>query len=116
MIEINKIKSKEQELTLTDDQRIKIYYWVSQLKKSTINEVSDEILNALLNSKHGVLKNELGRVIFHLQKNERLNSIIGMEKLVDGALIAARTELFRILESADKDAQYLAKKIKEIRG
>jgi hypothetical protein len=53
-------------------------------------------------------------VFFHLQKNERINTVIGLQKLIDAALIVNPEGLFKILESADEGAQELAKKIKSI--
>ena len=53
-------------------------------------------------------------VIFHLQKNERINTVIGLQKLIDAALIVVPDEMFKILEGADEDAQELAKKIKGV--
>ena len=98
---------------ITDEQRKQIYSLVSSvsISKDTLDEVCPGLLNVLLNSEKGPLKNELGRVIFHLQKNERLNTRIGLEKLIDATLIVAPDELFEILESSEKE---LAKKIKEI--
>jgi hypothetical protein len=67
-----------------------------------------------LESEKGKLKNQLGMVIFHLQKNERINTVIGLQKLLDAALRVAPEEMFKILESADEGAQELAKKIKSL--
>jgi hypothetical protein len=61
-----------------------------------------------------VVENQLGMVIFHLQKNERINTVIRLQKLLDAALIVNPEEMFKILESADEGAQELAKKIKSI--
>jgi len=57
---------------------------------------------------------QLGMVIFHLQKNERINTVIGLQKLLDAALIVNPVELFKILESSEADAQELSRKIKSI--
>ncbi|MFX1379439.1 MAG: hypothetical protein ACFFA4_10135 [Promethearchaeota archaeon] len=67
-----------------------------------------------MESEKGKLKNQLGMVIFHLQKNERINTVIGLQKLLEAALIVNPEEMFRILGSADEGAQELAKKIKSI--
>ncbi len=72
------------------------------------------LLNLALESERGVLKNQLGRVVFHLQKNERINTVIGLQKLIDAALIVNTEELFKILEESDEDAQELAKNIKKV--
>jgi len=40
--------------------------------------------------------------------------VIGLQKLLDAALIVAPEEMVKILESSDADAQELAKKIKGI--
>ena len=57
---------------------------------------------------------QLGNVIFHLQKNERIETVIGLQKLIDAALIVAPDEMFKILENSDEEAKELAKKIKGI--
>ena len=53
-------------------------------------------------------------MIFHLQKNERIETVIGLQKLIDAALIVNPEEMFKIFEESDEDAQELAKKIKGI--
>ncbi len=117
-MEIQKSELKTETLKeirkITDEQRAQIYSSVSTMSKDTVDEVCPALLNVLLNSEKGLLKNELGRIIFHLQKNDRLNTIVGLEKLIDGALIVAPDEMFKILESSELDAQELAKKIKQI--
>ena len=109
-----RIETTEKEEGLIDDQRKKIYNLVSQVNKDTINEVCPALLRIALNSEKDLLKNELGRVIFHLQKKEKINSLIGLEKLIDATLIVNPESMFRILESSDVDAKILAKKMKEI--
>ena len=109
---ISKIEEKAEKIT--DVQRSQIYELVRKVGKETLNEVCPALLRLALNSEKGLLKNQLGNVIFHLQKNERINTVIGLQKLLDAALIVAPEEMFKILESADEDAQSLAKKIKGI--
>jgi len=99
---------------ITDQQRKQIYSAASRVGKDTIEEVCPALLRIILNSEKGALKNELGRVIFHLQKTETINSRIGLEKLLDASLMVKPEETFKILESSDKDAQELAKAIKKI--
>ncbi|MBN1801108.1 MAG: hypothetical protein JW891_06335 [Candidatus Lokiarchaeota archaeon] len=99
---------------ISDQQRKAIYKAASTIGKDTIEEVCPALLRIVLNSEKGLLKNELGRVIFHLQKTETLNSRIGLEKLLDASLMVAPEETYKILESSDKFAQDLAKRIKEI--
>ncbi len=89
-----------------------MYEHAQHVSRETIKEVCPALLRVALESERGLLKNQLGSVIFHLQKNERINTVIGLQKLIDAALIVAPKELFKILESSDADAQELAKKIK----
>ena len=107
-------KTKEKVVGITDIQRTQIYEFARKVSKETLEEVCPALLRLALNSEKGLLKNQLGNVIFHLQKNERINTIIGLQKLLDAALLVNLEELFKILESADADAQELAKKIKSI--
>ncbi len=107
---IEKIKQKE----LSDEQRNQIYSFSSHISQETRDEVCPALLKILLNTERGALKNELGRVIFHLQKNDRLNTIIGLEKLIDASLMVAPEKLFNILESSEEDAKELAKQIKSV--
>ncbi len=107
---IEKIKKEG----ITDEQRKQIYSFSSHISQETRDEVCPALLGVLMNTERGVLKNELGRVIFHLQKNDRLNTIIGLEKLIDASLMVAPDELFKILEVSEPDAKELAKQIKSV--
>lgn len=107
-------KIEEKVLGLTDIQRVQIYEYAKRVSKETLEEVCPALLRLALESEKGALKNQLGMVIFHLQKNERINTVIGLQKLLDAALIVNPEEMFKILVSADEDAQELAKKIKSI--
>ena len=107
-------KLEEKVAQLTDVQRSEIYEYAKRVDKETLEEVCPALLRLALESEKGALKNQLGMVIFHLQKNERINTVIGLQKLLDAALIVNPEEMFKILESADEGAQELAKKIKSI--
>jgi len=107
---IEKIKKEG----ITDEQRKQIYSFSSHISQESRDEVCPALLRVLMNSERGLLKNELGKVIFHLQKNDRLNTIIGLEKLIDASLMVAPEELFKILELSEPDAKELAKKIKSV--
>ncbi|MBD3337456.1 MAG: hypothetical protein GF353_00010 [Candidatus Lokiarchaeota archaeon] len=109
------VEQKEaKKIELTDEQRIQIYAYCKGVSKDTVEEVCPALFRVVLNSEKGPLKNELGKVIFHLQKTERLNTIIGLEKLVDASLLVAPNKLFKILTTSDRDAKELAGKIKNI--
>ena len=112
MAQISKIEEKVAQLT--DGQRSEIYEYARRVSHETLEEVCPALLRLALDSEKGKLKNQLGRVIFHLQKNERISTVIGLQKLLDAALIVAPEELFKILESSEADAQELAKKIKNV--
>jgi hypothetical protein len=107
-------KIEEKVVGLTDVQRTQMYEYAKRVSKETLEEVCPALLRLALNSEKGALKNQLGMVIFHLQKNERISTVIGLQKLLDAALIVNPEEMFKILESADKGGQELAKKIKSI--
>jgi hypothetical protein len=107
-------KIEEEAEVITDSQRTEIYEMARSVSKETLEEVCPALLRVALESEKGKLKNQLGNVIFHLQKNDRIETVIGLQKLIDAALIVNPEELFKILESADEDAQDLAKKIKRV--
>ena len=107
-------KVEEKVVGLTDVQRTQMYEYAKRVSKETLEEICPALLRLALESEKGALKNQLGMVIFHLQKNERISTVIGLQKLLDAALIVNPVEMFKILESADEGAQELAKKIKSI--
>ncbi|MFW9772609.1 MAG: hypothetical protein ACFFEO_10680 [Candidatus Thorarchaeota archaeon] len=106
------MKSKVEVLTLTDAQIEKVYELASNVNLTVIEDVAPDLLEVCLNAQGGILKNELGRVIFHLQKTERLNTRIGFEKLLDGALRVNAKQVFKILTEAG--AEELVKEIKAL--
>lgn len=108
------LKIQEKVMALTDDQIKEIYSQASKVSMETIEYLVHSLLRICLTAEKGELKNELGRVIFHLQKNERLNTRIGLEKLLDGALRVNAEKVIKLLESSEPDAQALAKDIKAI--
>ncbi len=107
-------KIEEKVSRLTDIQRTDIYEYAKRVSKETLEEICPALLRLALDSERGMLKNQLGNVIFHLQKNERINTVIGLQKLLDAGLIVNPDEMFKILESSEADAQELAKKIKGV--
>lgn len=109
-----KIVEKVKESGITDEQRTMIYSYATKVSKDTINEVCPALLRVLLNDETGALKGSLGQVIFHLQKNERIDSLIGLQKMTEAALKVAPEEAFKILESSEDDAKELARRIKEV--
>jgi len=108
------LKLQEKILSLTDEQINSIYSFSSRVTHESIDELVPILLDLCLEAESGVLKNELGRVIFHLQKTERLNTRLGFEKLLHGALRVDVKEVFKILESAASDAKDLAGRIKSV--
>ena len=114
-MEIQKSAQKVQkEFEFNDEQRKIMYIHASRLSKDAIDEIAPFLLRIALNSEKGLLKNELGRVIFHLQKNDRLETVIGVQKLLEAALIVAPEEMFKLLKGSGSETQELANKIKEI--
>lgn len=111
-IEITKMVEKM--ASLSDDQIKELYSLASEVSLDTIEELCPALLQICLKSKSNTLKDELGRVIFHLQKNERLNTRIGLEKLLHGALKVNAKEVFKLLESSEPDAKELSKRIKQL--
>jgi hypothetical protein len=106
------LKLQEKVINLTDEQINSIYSFASRVTQESIDELTPILLEICLEAESGVLKNELGRVIFHLQKTERLNTRIGFEKLVHGALRVDVKEVFKVLESGTSDVKDLAIQIK----
>ncbi len=47
-------------------------------------------------------------------KNDRIDSLIGLQKMTEAALKVVPKETFKILESSEEDAKELARWIKEI--
>ncbi len=76
------VKTVEKEELITDLQRKQIYEFATSVSKDTLDEVCPALFRLALESEKGQLKNQLGQVIFHLQKNERLNTVIGLKKLL----------------------------------
>ena len=109
-----KIIEKVKETGITDEQRSMIYTYATKVSKETINEVCPALLRILLNDETRVLKSSLGQVIFHLQKNERTDTLIGLQKMTEAALKIAPEELFKLLGSSEEDAKEFARKIKQI--
>ena len=109
-----KIVEKVKESGVTDEQRSMIYTYATKVSKETINEVCPALLRILLNDESGALKGSLGQVIFHLQKNERTDTLIGLQKMTEAALKIAPEEVFKLFESSEEDAKEFAQKIKEI--
>ena len=108
------IKAKEKVIKLSDEQKKQVYSLANHMSIETIEKVCPALFEIVSNAERGLLKNELGRVIFHLQKNERLNTRIGLEKLLHAALIVNSNETFEVLESFEQDAKELAEKIKAV--
>ncbi len=108
------LKLQEKVINLTDEQINSIYSFASRVTQESIDELTPILLEICLEAESGVLKNELGRVIFHLQKTERLNTRIGFEKLVHGALRVDVKEIFKVLESAASDVKDLVERIKSV--
>jgi hypothetical protein len=49
-----------------------------------------------------------------VEKDNLINTVISLQKLLDASLIVNLEEMFKIIENADEGAQELAKKIKSI--
>jgi hypothetical protein len=90
------LKSQTKVVMTSQDLKSKVCEYMNLMKQEDIEEFCPAILNTLLSKEKGLLKNELGRIIFQLQKTEQLNSRFALEKLVEGALIAAPEDLFRL--------------------
>lgn len=99
---------------ISDVQRTKIYTLVSYMSKEVVNEMCPALFNIVENVEHGTMKNELGRVIFHLLKNDRLNTIIGLEKLLDASLTINIEKAFEVLNDCGKEGKILVKQITDI--
>jgi hypothetical protein len=105
---------KVKEVGITDEQRKLIYTYANHATQDMLDEICPALFEICSEAPKGALKNELGRVIFHLLKNERLNTKIGLEKLIDGCLIVNPEEMFNILETSGKDTQRLGEQIRSV--
>ena len=104
----------QEKISLLPDEKVReVYALASKLSLDSIEELAPSLLRICLASA-GKLKNELGRVIFHLQKTERLNTRIGVEKLLHGALKVNAEDTFKLLEDSDDDAKNLSNEIKNL--
>ena len=108
------LELQEKMLSLSDDRLSTIYSYASRVTQESIDELSPILLEICLNAESGILKNQLGQVIFHLQKTERLNTRIGFEKLLHGSLRVSIKDVFNLLESGASDAKVLVERIKSI--
>ena len=108
------LKLEEKVINLPDEKIKEMYSLASKISIDTIEELSPALLRICLNAEGGVLKDELGRVIFLLKKTERLNTRIGFEKTLHGALKVNAEEVFKLLEDSEPDAKDLAKELKEL--
>ena len=108
------LKLQEKVINLTDEQINSLYSFASRVTQDTIDELAPILLETCLKAESGILKNQLGQVIFHLQKTERLNTRIGFEKLIHGALKVDAKEVFKVLESGASDAKDLVSRIKTV--
>jgi uncharacterized protein YutE (UPF0331/DUF86 family) len=111
-MEMLEIKQKIE--NLSDEKLTELYSLASEVSMDTIEELCPALLRICLEAEGNSLKNQLGMVIFHLQKNERLNTRIGLEKLLHGALKVDPKEVFKLLESSEPDAKELSKRIKQL--
>ena len=108
------LELKEKIINFTDEQVKTVYFFASRVTQETIDELAPALLDICLEDDTQVLKNELGRVIFHLQKTERLNTRLGFEKLLHGALRVDPKETFSLLDSGASDAKALVDRIKSV--
>jgi hypothetical protein len=108
------LKLQEKVAQLSDEKLKDVYTLASHVSMATIEDLCPDLLDICLNSAQGALKNELGMVIFHLQKNERISTRIGLQKLLHGALKVNAEATFKLLESSDSEAKQLSKKIKAV--
>ena len=105
-------QAKEKAELMTDQKRKELYGLAKDVSKDFIEELCPALLRVCMDAPKGSLKNELGRVIFHLQKNERISTLIGLQNLLEGAIMVNPKETFEVLESSE--AKALAQKIKAI--
>jgi len=108
------LELQEKMLSLSDDRLSTIYSYASRVTQESIDELTPSLLDICLEAESGILKNQLGQVIFHLQKTERLNTRIGFEKLLHGSLRVSVKEAFKVLESGTSDVRALVERIKSI--
>ena len=107
----------EQKIELTKDQMIRIHQETTLIPKYDLGILSEKLYDAIIENANHKLKNHmLGRTIFHLYNLERLNTHVGIEKLVFAAIIVDPEMLYKILEEVDEDTFEIATSIRRIMG
>lgn len=111
MLENIIIKIREE--GISEEQRTEISSLASNVSKETRNEICPALFKVILNSDIS-MKDDLGRVIFYLLKNNKIKTTFGLQKLIDALLIIAPEELFKILKNSCNEAKILSKNIKKM--
>ena len=107
----------ENKIELTKDQMIRIHQEVTLIPKYDLGVLSEKLYDSIIENADHKLKNHLlGRTIFHLYNLERLNTYVGIEKLVFAAIIVDPELLYKNLEEIDEDTFEIAASIRRIIG
>ena len=106
------LKLQEEVQNLSDEKLTELYSLASNVSMDVIEELCPPLLNICLEAKDNALKDQLGMVIFHLQKNERISTRIGLQKLLHGALRVDAEKVFDLLNGSGKEGEELSENIK----
>ncbi|MHA1734204.1 MAG: hypothetical protein ACTSU5_19880 [Promethearchaeota archaeon] len=103
-------------IQITRPQLAKILSLTKMVSEDSIEKICPALYDMLLEKSNYQLKNMLGRYIFHLQQVDRLNTTIGLQKLLEGGLTAVPDETLAVLAETCEEGQDLAEEIKIILG
>lgn len=115
MIPENQISSKELDLKLSNEEKLKIYNAIELIPKTFLDEITEDLYDLIIeNADKRLKKHILGRTIFHLYSIDRIGTYIGLEKLIHAGLMVCPELLLNKLKNADASFNELVKEIERI--
>lgn len=101
-------------IQITRPQLAKILSLTKMVSEDAIEKICPALYDMLLEKSNYKLKNMLGRYIFHLQQVDRLNTTIGLQKLLEGGLSILPDETLEVLRDTCEEGQDLAEEIRHV--
>lgn len=99
---------------ITRPQLAKILSLTKMVSEDALETICPKLYEMLLEKSNYRLKNMVGRYIFHLKQVDRLNTTIGLQKLIEGGLAVLPDETLEVLRSCSDEGADLAEEIKLI--
>ncbi len=105
----------QSKVKLNDIEMQRIYDFIQLVPKYDLPELCEELYDMIIENANKVLKNHnLGRTIFHLYEIERLNTYIGLEKLVYGGIVVDSEKMIDIFGKHDIETKKVGAELKHI--